>query len=85
MSQQERQAAVKTCKEFLTKAFKPVLPEQHLNNLFLYKEIVEEDIPVVEEVVIEEGCSIDDITLSGKRQISVNSLLYLGNIYQHVL
>ena len=54
LSQQERQAAVTTCKDFLANAFKPTLPEQPLNNIFLYKEVVEEEIPIVEEVVVKE-------------------------------
>jgi len=54
LTQQERQTAVTTCKEFLANAFKPTLSEEPLNNVFLYKEIIEEEIPVVEEVVVKE-------------------------------
>lgn len=54
LTQQERQATLTTCKEFLVNAFKPTLPEKPLNNVFLYKEIVEEEIPIVEEVVVKE-------------------------------
>ena len=54
LTQKERQAAVATCKEFLINAFKPILPEECLNNLFLYKEVVEEETPIVEEVIVEE-------------------------------
>lgn len=54
LTQQERQTAVTTCREFLTNALKPILSDQPLNNLFLYKEVVEEEIPVIEEVVVEE-------------------------------
>lgn len=54
LTQQERQTIVARCKEFLANAFNPILPEKPLNNVFLYKEIIEEEIPVVEEVVIEE-------------------------------
>ena len=54
LTQQERQAAVTICKDFLANAFKPTLSEQGLNNVFLYKEVVEEEIPVVEEVVVKE-------------------------------
>ena len=54
LTQQERQSVIVTCKEFLIDAFKPVLPEQALNNPFLYKEEVKEEVPVVEEVVVKE-------------------------------
>lgn len=54
LTQQERQTTVTTCKEFLANAFKPILPEQPLNNVFLYKEIIEEEITIVEEVVVKE-------------------------------
>lgn len=54
LTQQERQTAVTTCKEFLANAFKPTLPEKPLNNVFLYKEIIEEEIPIIEEIVVKE-------------------------------
>lgn len=54
LTQQERQTAVTTCKAFWANAFKPTLIEEPLKNLFLYKEVIEEEIPVIEEVVVQE-------------------------------
>ncbi len=58
LTQKERQVAITSCKEFLENAFNSVLSDQSLKNLFVYKEIIEEVIPEIKEVVAEESENI---------------------------
>ena len=41
------------------------------------------DFMEAEEIIIQEGCSIDDLTMIGARKLTVNSLLYLGSLYDN--